>query len=293
MEKVDIAIVGSGPAGISAALNAKIRNKSYYLFGSANLSDKVQKSECISNYPGISDIGGSDLNSLFKSQLEKSDIKITEKRITGIYNMGKYFALLSDQEEFDARTVIIATGVETVRAIPGERELLGRGVSYCATCDGTRYKGKTIAVICESAELEEEARYLAEIAGKVYYYPLFSSSFTSDNTERLSFAVSEIAGDGRVSGIVLKDGSSLDVDGVFFLKQSVSPAILMHGLEEENGHVAVNRKAETNIRGCFAAGDCTGAPYQIAKAIGEGNIAVHSAIKYLAAVSATEEAKNS
>ncbi len=283
METVDIAIIGSGPAGISAALNAKIRNKSYYLFGSMALSDKVQRSECISNYPAIPDIGGAEFNALLSKQLEQSGINITEKRITGIYNMGKYFALLSDMEEFDAKTVILATGVETVRPIPGERELLGRGVSYCATCDGNLYKGKTIAVVCDNTEMEEEVSYLSELAGNVYYLPLFKeSTVESENMIKLSSPIVEIKGEGRVSSVLLKNGEEIKVDGIFFLKQSISPTVLLRELESEDGHVKVNRKLETNIKGCFAAGDCTGTPYQIAKAVGEGNVAVHSAIKYLA-----------
>lgn len=283
METVDIAIIGSGPAGISAALNAKIRNKSYYLFGSMALSDKVQRSERISNYPAIPDIGGAEFNALLSKQLEQSGINITEKRITGIYNMGKYFALLSDMEEFDAKTVILATGVETVRPIPGERELLGRGVSYCATCDGNLYKGKTIAVVCDNTEMEEEVSYLSELAGNVYYLPLFKeSTVESENMIKLSSPIVEIKGEGRVSSVLLKNGEEIKVDGIFFLKQSISPTVLLRELEAEDGHVKVNRKLETNIKGCFAAGDCTGTPYQIAKAVGEGNVAVHSAIKYLA-----------
>ena len=283
METVDIAIIGSGPAGISAALNAKIRNKSYYLFGSMALSDKVQRSERISNYPAIPDVGGAEFNALLSKQLEQSGINITEKRITGIYNMGKYFALLSDMEEFDAKTVILATGVETVRPIPGERELLGRGVSYCATCDGNLYKGKTIAVVCDNTEMEEEVSYLSELAGNVYYLPLFKeSTVESENMIKLSSPIVEIKGEGRVSSVLLKNGEEIKVDGIFFLKQSISPTVLLRELEAEDGHVKVNRKLETNIKGCFAAGDCTGTPYQIAKAVGEGNVAVHSAIKYLA-----------
>lgn len=283
MKKVDIAIIGSGPAGISAALNAQIRNKSFYLFGSASLSDKVQRSECISNYPALTNLSGSDFNNHLNEQLSNMNITVTEKRITGIYKMKNYFALLSDEEEFDADTIIIATGVEAVKPIANERELLGRGVSYCATCDGNLYKDKTIAVVCDNEPMEEEVAYLTGLASKVYYMPLFkNSSFTAENTEVLTSPVTEIIGQDRVSGILCKNGEKIDVDGVFFLKQSISPSILLKGLETEDGHVAVNRKMETNIKGCFAAGDCTGTPYQIAKAVGEGNIAAHSAFKYLA-----------
>ncbi|MCI8465219.1 MAG: NAD(P)/FAD-dependent oxidoreductase [Lachnospiraceae bacterium] len=283
MNIVDMAIVGSGPAGISAALNAKIRNKSHYLFGTVALSDKVRRSECISNYPGVSDVGGMELHRSFTNQLSQAGIEITEKRITGIYYMGEYFALLADQEEFYAKTVILATGVETIRPVPGERELLGRGVSYCATCDGNLYRGKKIAVVCDNIEMEEEVSYLSELAETIYYLPIFKgSNFSSDNAERLSSPLAGILGEKRVSGVRFKDGTEISVDGVFFLKESVSPAVLLPGLSVEDGHVAVNRNMETNIKGCYAAGDCTGVPYQIAKAVGEGNVAAHSAIKYLA-----------
>ncbi|MDE5671680.1 MAG: FAD-dependent oxidoreductase [Eubacterium sp.] len=279
---VDIAIIGSGPAGISAAINAKIRHKSFYLFGSSDLSDKVQRSECISNYPPFFDISGKDLNEKLSEHLKKAKISITEKRITGIYNMGSYFALLSDQEEFDAKSVIIATGVEAARPIKGERELLGRGVSYCATCDGNLYKGKTIAVICDNPSMEEEAEYLAALAEKVYYQPLFKESkFNAENVEILSSPVTEILGERKASGVRCRNGFEIELDGVFFLKQSVSPAVLIQGLKTDDNCVAVDRNMATNIKGCFAAGDCTGAPYQIAKAVGEGNIAAHSAFKYL------------
>lgn len=279
---VDIAIIGSGPAGISAAINAQIRHKSFYLFGNADLSDKVQRSECISNYPAFFDISGEVMNKKFADHLEKAGISVTEKRITGIYNMGGYFAILSDQEEFNAKTVILATGVEAVRPVKGEREFLGRGVSYCATCDGNLYKGKTIAVICDNPALEEEAEYLADLAEKVYYQPLFKKSrLTADHVETLTSPVTEILGEGKVSGVHCRDGSEIEIDGVFFLKQSVSPAVLIQGLKTDDNGVTVDRNMATNIKGCFAAGDCTGAPYQIAKAVGEGNIAAHSAFKYL------------
>ena len=292
MKRVDIAIVGSGPAGISAALNAQIRHKSFYLFGSAALSDKVQRSERILNYPAETDISGSELNRRFAEQLKRAEISVTEKRITGIYDMGGYFALLSNQEEFDARTVILATGVETARPIIGEREMLGRGVSYCATCDGNLYKGKTIAVVCDNAPMEEEVAYLAELAARVYYLPLFgSSNFAAANTQILSSPITELSGEGRVNGVRCKDGRELAVDGVFFLKRSVSPAVLLRGLKMDNGHVAVDRRMASDIRGCFAAGDCTGAPYQIAKAVGEGNIAAHSAFAYLAEQDGQEKRK--
>lgn len=283
MNCAEIAIIGTGPAGVSAALNARIRHKQLILFGSGELSGKVQCSQRIENYPGLGSIGGPALNARLAEQLREQGISVTEKRITGIYPMGNYFALLANQEEFHAKTVILTTGVEAARPIPGERELLGRGVSYCATCDGNLYRGRRIAVLCDSPELEPEVDYLAGLAERVYYRPLFQGSrYTRENVERLPSPVVRLLGTRRVSGLLCRDGRELALDGVFFLKQSVSPVVLLQGLAMEGSHVSVNRHMATNIPGCFAAGDCTGAPYQIAKAVGEGNIAAHSAIEYLA-----------
>ena len=148
----DIAIIGTGPAGISAAINARIRNKSFILFGNADLSAKIERSHTISNYPALPEISGSELNRKFAAHLEQMDIEITCERITGVYNIGKYFMLLAGQKEYKADAVILATGAQTVNEIKGERELLGKGVSYCATCDGNFYKGKTISAITRRAK---------------------------------------------------------------------------------------------------------------------------------------------
>lgn len=278
----DIAIIGAGPAGVSAAVNAKIRNKSFILFGTDTKSHKVEISEKINNYIGIPNISGSELNALFKKHMSDMDISVTNETITGIYDMGKSFVLLADQKEFEAKAVIIATGAETVKPIKNERELLGKGVSYCATCDGNLYKGKTIAVFCDIPEMEEEVIYLSEIAGKVYYCSNFKSDLQRDNLVKLDSRINAINGSGRVEGVELKNGEEIAVDGVFFLKQAVAADVLLRGLETENGRIVADRNMKTNIKGCFAAGDCTGTPYQIAKAVGEGNTALHSAVSYLA-----------
>ena len=130
MDRADIAVIGTGPAGISAAINARIRRKSFLLFGSSKLSAKIESSEQIVNYPAIDAISGPQLNERFREQLVKLEIPIIDERITGIYKMENYYLIMADQKQYEASTVIIATGVETVRALPGERKMLGRGVSY-------------------------------------------------------------------------------------------------------------------------------------------------------------------
>lgn len=277
----DVAIIGSGPAGISSAINCKIRNKSIVLFGQNELSHKVEISEKINNYPGLPNISGKELNAKMREHLDSMGIEITEERITGIYNMKGKFTLLANRKMFEARSVILCLGAETIKPLPNERELLGRGVSYCATCDGMLYKDKKIAVFCDNADGEEEVEYLSDLASEVYYSHKFTSKIDKANVTHLDSRITAVIGDGKVSGIELADGSKLDVDGVFFIKQAVSADVLLNKLEVQNGSIVVDKNMKTSIDGCFAAGDCTGTPYQIAKAVGEGNIAAHSAVKYL------------
>ncbi len=277
----DIAIVGSGPAGISAAINCKIRNKSFVLFGQKGLSHKVEMSEKINNYPGLPNLTGEQLNAKMREHLDSLGIEITEERITGIYKMKDKFTLLADRKMFEAKAVILCLGAETVKPLPNERELLGRGVSYCATCDGMLYKDKKIAVFCDNADSEEEVEYLSDLASKVYYSHKFDSKINRQNVVHLSSKIKTIIGENKVSGIELSDGTKIDVDGVFFIKQAVSADVLLNKLEVDKGSIVVDRNMQTSVDGCFAAGDCTGTPYQIAKAVGEGNVAAHSAVRWL------------
>ena len=277
----DIAIIGSGPAGISAAINCKIRNKSFVLFGQNELSHKVEISEKINNYPGLPNITGKELNAKMREHLNSMEIEITDEKITGIYKMKDKFTLLADRKMFEARAVILCIGAETIKPLPNERELLGRGVSYCATCDGMLYKDKKIAVFCDNADSEKEVEYLSELASEVYYSHRFESKIDKANVTHLESRITAVIGDGKVSGIELSDGTKLDVAGVFFIKQAVAADVLLNKLEVEQGSIVVDRNMQTSIDGCFAAGDCTGTPYQIAKAVGEGNVAAHSAIKWL------------
>ena len=209
-------------------------------------------------------------------------IPITEKTVTGIYNMGTHYGLLCNQEMFEAKTVLLCTGVEAVKPIPGELEYVGRGVSYCATCDGFLYKGKTIAVLCTDKELEHEVAYLADMAEKVLLIPLYKNvAVKAENVEILRGMPTAITGSMKAEAIQFAD-ASYAVDGIFMLKQAVTPSVLLFGLECKDGHIVVDRTCATNLPGCFAAGDCTGKPYQYVKAAGEGNVAAHSVIRYLA-----------
>lgn len=278
--RYDVAIIGTGPAGISAALNLKLHNKSIIWFGSSDLSMKVQKSEKIANYPGVPMVNGQKLNEIFKQQIEEAGLEIIDKMVTNIASTKNGFMILGGNDVYEADKVLLATGTVTAKSLPGEEELLGKGVSYCATCDGFLYKQKKIAVLCGAKRYEHEVEYLAELADKVYLYAAYPDcEIDLPNVERLSSPIKEIQGQQRVESINTVEGDSYEVEGVFILRTAVAPSSLIKKLEVDGNHIAVNRKMETNIPGCYAAGDCTGRPYQIAKAVGEGNIAAHSMLE--------------
>lgn len=277
----ECAIIGTGAAGISAALTLKALNKNFIWFGDKNLSSKIRSAEKIRNYPGLPMVSGNEMAEIFLKQIKEMGIEITDKTVTGVYQMEGYYSILCNQDMFDAKTVILTTGVESIKPIKGELDFVGRGVSYCATCDGFLYKGKTIFVVCTEKSLEHEIEYLASLAEKVYVVTLYKNvELKVENIEIVSGMPIEIAGTKKAEKVLFKDKEFL-VDGIFILKAAITPSVLVSGLEIDNGHVKVNRNCETNMVGCFAAGDCTGRPYQYTKAVGEGNVCAHAVVDYL------------
>ena len=279
----DCIIIGTGPAGLSAALNMKTFRRDFLWFGTENLSLKITKAEKITNYPGFPEASGADLFSAFDEHRRNAGLEITEKTVTNIGGSGGHFMVLAENDIYESKTVILCMGVMNTRLLEREEELLGRGLSYCATCDGMLYKGKKIAVICNDSRFEHEVEYLAQLADEVYYLPAFSGSKVSGaNLKLIEEKPVGLRGERRVDALLLESGEALSVDGVFALRNAIAPSKLMPGLEVSEGHIVISRSCETNIPGCFAAGDCTGRPYQYTKAVGEGNVAAHSCVKYLA-----------
>lgn len=316
METYDIAIIGTGPAGISAAITATIRNKKIILFGSRELSDKIRKAHLIQNYLGFPECRGEDLCNAFAAHLEKMGIEITEEKINAVYPMGETFALQTMKNEMhQARSVILACGMVQGKLLPGEEELVGRGVSYCATCDAPLYRGRSVAVIGYSPEAEEEVNFLSEVASEVLYFPVYrdepkvsesvkvvwqipqailnkeaaEEAFSLAQADPAKSSAKDLASGEALSVDALKQGQlavqttkgTFLADGIFVLRSSVPAGQMIPGIEMDGEHVKVNLQMETSVLGCFACGDITGRPYQYVKAAGQGNVAVLSAVSYL------------
>ena len=282
MVRYDIAIIGTGPAGISAAVTAKIRGKNIILLGNKNLSDKITRASKIENYTALPDISGSELAQHLHSHLESLEIDITDRRVRTVYAMGSYYAIQADEEIFEANSVIVASGVMQGKTLKGEKELLGSGVSYCASCDARLYRGRKVAVIGYSDDSAKEAEFLSEIVSEVLFFPMKNGVVPEvrTNIKIINEIPREISGEKTTSGVVT-DENEYAADCVFVLRDSVLPDTLVPGLETDGSHIKVDLQMRTNISGVFACGDIAGKPYQYIKAAGQGNVAALSAVEYL------------
>ena len=225
--RYEVAIIGTGPAGLEAALTLKNRNKNFVLIGSRNLSNKVEKAHAIQNYLGLPNVSGKDMMKAFQDHIDSMGIEITEERVSTVYAMGDYFALQAGEGMIEAEAVILATGVVAGKTLPGEDALLGRGVSYCATCDAALYRGKNVIVIGYSAKEEEEADFLSGMAAKVTYIPMYNEPV--ELPEKVSIVREkpvEIKAEGGVKKVVTDQGE-YEADGIFVLRDAISPGQLV------------------------------------------------------------------
>lgn len=278
---IDVAIVGGGPAGLSAAINIASRNKTPVIFSNKRESSWLYKAEDVNNHLGMPHMTGEEMINKFYSHTTDMDIEIREGRVLQILSMGDYYTINFENEFVNARAVIVATGIQKGKAVKGENELVGKGVSYCATCDGMLYRGKTVMVISDTEEGIEDANFLSEVCKKVYFVPRKGvAKNLNEKIEVLDGEVTHVIGDEFVTGAIIKDKEVL-VDGVFFVKAEMPSNSLITGIEMDGNSIKVNRLTETNLKGLFSAGDCTGWPFQVSNAIGEGLVAGQQAVRYV------------
>ena len=291
-EILDLAIVGCGPAGLSAAINAKARNLNFILLGSKFCSPKLYKAETINNYLGFYDISGDELRNHYINHIKDMEITLKRSRVDNIYPQNGYYTLMSGLETFNAYTIILATGINFTNYLEGEENMIGNGVSYCATCDAKLYSGKEVAVISYTKESIEEVEFLAEIAEKIYFIPQTNDikSIKSENINIIKdtpIAVKK----NKTKNIVELNNDEIKVDGIFIFREVTPPDKLIFGIELEGKHINVNKDMETNLSGVYAAGDCTGTPYQLGRAVGQGQIAAINAASYIRNIKNIEQEK--
>ena len=273
----DIVIIGAGPAGLSAAINAITRGKTIRIF--SNNENYLSKAERVDNHLGFYDISGKDMMNQFIEHAKNMNVKIENGKIVNILPFDDYFLININGDIIESKKVILAIGIAKVKEIAGESKFLGAGVSYCATCDGMLYRNKTAAVWDLSHDALKEANYLKDIGVNTIF---ISNKKHADelNTDinYIQGTIREIKGKNKVESILIDD-REIKTDAVFILREAVAPTALIDGLEIKDGFIVINRNMETNINGLYAAGDCTGKPLQISKAVSEGLIAAQHAAK--------------
>ncbi|MFC1656555.1 thioredoxin-disulfide reductase [Patescibacteria group bacterium] len=302
MNIYDVIIVGGGCAGFPAALYTSRRSLKTLVL-SKDLGGQISTASVVENYPGIDEIGGLDLANKFKAQAEKFGTEFSFDTVEKLTKDGENFKVKTIQKEYQAKTVILAFG-KTPRnlKVPGEKEFTGKGVVYCATCDGPLFKGKDIAIIGGGNTAFSALDYMSHLANKIYLVHrnedfkaetvLIEKAKKDKNVEFvLNSKVLEIQGKDFLEGIKVenlkeKKQSELKVQGVFVEIGFVVDANFVQGLVDldEFNQIIVNSKCETKTPGLFAAGDVTTTPYkQAVISAGMGATAGLSVNSYLSA----------
>ncbi len=303
-EAYDVVIVGAGPAGMTAALYCARGRRSTLVLERNMAGGQIALTELVENFPGFPEgISGFDLSDRMKRQAAQFGAELRE--ITTVSSLTPdpdgSFTVTTDQEKIRARTVILSPGVEAKRTgIPGEAEFVGRGVSWCATCDGALYKGKQVAVVGGGDSAVEEGMFLTKFADKVYLVHRRDELRAAAIAQERAFANPKmefvwdsvprrVEGDQLVSGLEVqnvktKELRSLPVNGVFFYIGQVPLTSFLQGVValDESGFILTDEFMRTSQCGVYAAGDAHANPLkQIAMAVGEGALAAVQAQRYL------------
>ena len=270
---IDILVIGSGPAGCSAAITARKRGKEVLVISSGQ--GALAKAASVQNYPGFPELSGAELLQRMQAHAAAMGAQFREGTVHQILAGDDRFGVSLGADFEEAHRIILCTGARQPKLLPGEERLLGRGVSYCGTCDGMLYRKKKVAVIAEGPEAGSEARFLAGICREVHWYGKPDTSL-DERILQHPVVVREILGTDHAEALSAEDGTAA-YDGIFIFREATAYTVLLPELRTENGCIVVGRNMQTSVPGVFAAGDCTGAPLQAAKAVGEGCIAAISA----------------
>jgi thioredoxin reductase (NADPH) len=300
VEKYDCIIIGAGAAGLTAALYATRRTLKVIVI-TKDLGGQASLAGTVENYPGLGKENGLEMMEKFKKQAEDYGAEIIFKEVEEIEKTKDQFTVKTREEEFIGKTIILAFGLTPKDlGVPGESELKNKGVSYCATCDGPLFKGKTVAVVGGGSSALDAAELLTKIAKKVYIIHR-KDAFTGENVVinklkesanieiLLNTEITEIKGDKKVESINITNSQTneedkIECDGVFVEVGYIAKTAIVKDLVERNERkqIKISRDCETSCPGVFAAGDVTDITYkQIVISAGEGAKAALQAYKYL------------
>lgn len=294
----DVAIIGLGPAGLQAAIHAARKKVKVVVMGK-NEASALNKAE-VENYFGIPSTDGKELLRIGQEQARKFGAELYEEDVVKLVKEGDRFRIVTEADrEVLARVVILATGISRAKLnVPGEKEFLGKGVSYCASCDAGFFRDRPVAVIGEGSEAAESALLLTEYASKVTWVhrelrvapqllekvkrTAVETGVKRTAVEMVGGNPTRIVGEGTVTGLELEDGRRLDIQGVFVTlgaKGSMDLALEVGILPDPSGRIKVDENCLTEMEKLFACGDVTGTPWQLARAVGQGCVAGDSAAK--------------
>jgi thioredoxin reductase (NADPH) len=285
-ETVDVLIIGAGPAGLQAALHAVRKKVSVLVLGRPERSSIAGAH--VENYLGVAGVvSGQDLLEIGLEQVKKFGATLLAEDVLHLTQEGDWFLVRSESREIRAWSVIIATGTARKKLkVPGEKELAGRGVSYCVDCDANFFRNARVAVVGDGSAAVDGALTLTGYASEVYLVSRelrvsgeLSAKMAASKVQVIAGTwVKAITGETAVTGLVLENGRTITVEGVFIelgakgaMELAVNIGVMMDS--ETFTHIAVDRNQATNIPGVYAAGDIAGHPYQMAKAVGEGCVA--------------------
>lgn len=299
----DLIIVGGGPGGLTAGIYAKRAMLNTVMLEREMVGGQIAVSDVIENYPGFPSISGAGLMEKFEEHAKGFGLEIQFAEAMNITRAGDHFVVKTSEGDMLTKAVILSTGAKPRRlGVPGEKELTGKGVSYCATCDGPLFRGRDVMVVGGGDTAVKEAVYLSKLAAKVYVVHR-RDAFRSEkiliekanNTPNIVFCKSHVlkeitSENSLVTGALIEDlktneKKKIACEGIFIFV-GINPTTDLADVDKDpSGFIITNAKMETSVKGIYAVGDCRNTPLlQVATAVGDGAIAAHSAEEYIASL---------
>ncbi len=298
-EIYDLVIVGGGPAGLTAGIYAMRGGLKALLIEKLAPGGQIALTEIVENYPGLPEISGAELTRLMEEHAKKFGVTIVNEEVMRIEDEGSSKVVKTNDKDYMARTVIVASGAKPRKlGVKGEEKFVGRGVSFCAICDGRFFQNKDVCVVGGGDSAVQEALYLSKLARKVYVVHRRSQLRTEKITQERAFSnpriqfvwdsiVEEVAGENKVESVLTRNVKSnkerrISVDGVFIYVGNVPNTDFIDVRKDESKFIITSDRLETSIRGIFAAGDCRAKPLrQVATAVGDGALAAFHAERFI------------